>query len=174
MNSIILVVLSGIVFVSIAGDEVPICEPGSKEKLPHPRECQLYIDCASTTEVPWLPGAKTRECEYPLLFDERTRLCQDFRTVHCGSRSLKVNACDYYGNQCNGPNCRPCDFSYPSCEGRPDGRNAIEWKLNSPMYAVCDSGRFIEEGKCPADTSGAPLLFNPALRECDKMENVLG
>lgn len=60
----------------------------------HPKYCQAYYDCASTSSPGYRKWDKGfRECVYPKLFNAETRKCEIFFDVKCGKRKEFKSKC---------------------------------------------------------------------------------
>ncbi|XP_061186488.1 uncharacterized protein LOC133194562 [Saccostrea echinata] len=126
-----------------SADEL-LCEEDKDVKLPHETECHLYYDCSSTRAPEFATSERyLRECKYPQLFSTKTLRCEDFENVQCGTRIERKQACEYRANLCNGPNCSPCIFLYPSCAGLTDGVYPHPTKLGSPWKMECYKERLM-------------------------------
>ncbi|KAL4228860.1 hypothetical protein ACF0H5_011900 [Mactra antiquata] len=139
------------------GDIASYCQANPTEIKVHDTNCAQYYNCSNFHD-----GTYLQECKYPDLFSTTTLRCESFETVPCGVRHEPQAPCEYLQNLCNGtdPNCSPCPQRLPSCEGLPDGINAVvgmEWTGN---YIDCYKNRTISSKKC---TTG---YFNPITKAC--------
>ncbi|XP_069142622.1 uncharacterized protein [Argopecten irradians] len=149
--------------------EESICLPDDTLK-PHPTEnCAKYVDCEMLLTRASDVRSATKECEYPMLFDEKTGGCQMPETAECGTRSVPKNPCDYEANQCQQGHCIPCYIRFPSCEGLPDGLNAWKGREDSPYYVLCKAERVVYHGQC--SNKLMTQLFDPKERVCVKQSH---
>ncbi|XP_048739535.2 uncharacterized protein LOC125653907 isoform X1 [Ostrea edulis] len=117
--------------------EKGICKNYPHRFKAHPKYCHAYYDCTSASA----PGYRSwdkgfRECVYPKLFNAKTRKCEMFFYVKCGTRKEFKSGCDYFANQCLRAHCIPCSVRIPSCAGFKDGihehpyRKGSRWLMN--------------------------------------------
>ncbi|KAL3853251.1 hypothetical protein ACJMK2_016807 [Sinanodonta woodiana] len=173
-----IVVLSLLFSGVFAGTEISVpdfsasewCSSVGTGRIPDPIHCQMYFDCSVVyNEVPPGLGQHQVECPYPDLFSEETLQCEAFDTVKCADRIEPVNKCDYTMNKCNGPNCQPCEISYPKCEGLSDGFHAHPMKNDSPYYIECYKSRLIGVQICPIGSDGRIMFFLEEDQKCTAM-----
>ncbi|KAL5005503.1 hypothetical protein ScPMuIL_018959 [Solemya velum] len=136
------------------------CASNPSLKFKNPSSCARYYDCSQTTERQWL-GKYEMECIYPQLFSDKKEMCDDFRQVNCGRVPEPKAPCAYLQNQCNGPDCVPCEDNNPSCVGLPDGPNVILGKEMSPVYMICFTERTVEMAECQRG-----FIFDPFSKNC--------
>jgi hypothetical protein len=74
------------------GQHAVNCPVKSTMKFAHPSRCAQYYDCASNPANDWW-GTHLKECEYPELFNDITKACDDFRYVNCGNRLEPKDPC---------------------------------------------------------------------------------
>ncbi|OWF42967.1 uncharacterized protein LOC110460386 [Mizuhopecten yessoensis] len=144
--------------------EAAVCLPDDGFK-PHPTgNCAKYVDCEMMMTRASDVRSATKECDYPLLFDEASGRCQIPETADCGTRSVPKNPCDYEVNQCKQGHCIPCYIRFPSCNELPDGMNAWNGRENTPFFVVCKNERVVYHGQCPK--KDRIQLFDPKERVC--------
>lgn len=153
--------------VTVTPSPVDQCKAGFVHRVfSKPDNCAQFYNCSLPRENPrpGYLGDYIDECPYPKLFSERTKKCENFTTVNCGSRKEIKYACNYQKLQCSRSHCIPCAFRYPDCRGLSDGFHVWEEKRMSPYYAHCFSERGTPK-TCPA-VNGKGQLFSPDTRTC--------
>ncbi|KAK3589928.1 hypothetical protein CHS0354_034946 [Potamilus streckersoni] len=147
---------------SDVGNTVGQCAGNRKAIIPDPDNCAKYFNCSLTTTMAGF-GQYQTECQYPLLFNTQTLMCDDFTAVQCGSRPEPKAPCDYQSTQaqCTGPLCvLPCPERSPSCVGLPDGNNTFPAREMSPFYMTCLGERTVSVGICRFG------VYDPTPRTC--------
>ncbi|WAR05418.1 hypothetical protein MAR_020787 [Mya arenaria] len=145
----------------------PYCKAHPNSVIALPSSCAEYINC--TAYMGGQAADPVMECPYPQLFDNITLTCGNFENVNCGQRPEPMAPCEYhqYMTMCGpaDPYCVPCDSTYPSCVGLPDGDQSFPSRMWKPDYVTCNKNRtVIPTKKC---TKG---YFHPILKTC--MEDV--
>ena len=144
------------------------CEKNATLIIPHPTVCQLYYNC-SVWDGMYRRGRFERhmqECPYPRQFNTRIMKCDDFENVECGNRQDTKDACQYLVNQCLFVGCFRCPFTYPSCDGKPDGANFVNYKPWEWDYVICYKERFVSLESCHKIITGTQLFFHVNTRGC--------
>ena len=144
------------------------CKNNATLIIPDPKKCQLYYNCS-------VGGSMNRrgrferhlqECRYPRQFNTRIMKCDDFENVECGNRQDTKDACDYLVNQCLFVGCPRCPFTYPSCDGKPDGANFVNHRPWMTDYVICYKERFVSLEDCHKFITGTQLFFHVNTRSC--------
>ncbi|XP_071083537.1 uncharacterized protein [Haliotis cracherodii] len=146
--------------------ETVICLPESSAVIPHPTNCAQYYNCSEPKQGYFWPE-HLRECTFPQLYNVITKRCEHYTMVECGERVEPKNRCDYRVNQCEVAHCRPCNVTYPTCKGLPDGLNHwAEWSAweNTANFVVCEDGRMVYSGTC--NQENGPQIFDKVKRMC--------
>ncbi|CAE1256526.1 unnamed protein product [Acanthosepion pharaonis] len=85
--------------VTVTPSPVDQCKAGSVHRVfSKPDNCAQFYNCSLPRENPrpGYLGDYIDECPYPKLFSERTKKCENFTTVNCGSRKEIKYACKYF------------------------------------------------------------------------------
>jgi hypothetical protein len=61
------------------------CQQNPNAIIPDPDNCARYFNCSQMFTQPSLVKYQA-ECDYPLLFNSQTLMCDDFEIVNCGTR----------------------------------------------------------------------------------------
>ncbi|XP_011439778.3 uncharacterized protein [Magallana gigas] len=152
--------------VNIIQTEKGNCSKDSR-MVEYSDNCAKYIDCKDETTT---GEPNVKECPFPLLFDDKSQKCEHFSMVRCGTRYEPKDACEYEENQCRSAHCVPCHVRFPSCRGSTDGLipwGGREW---SPYFAMCQSGRVVFQGQCPAVSDDKPTIFHPVHNVCMEID----
>ena len=141
------------------------CPVKSTMKFAHPSRCAQYYDCASNPANDWW-GTHLKECEYPELFNDITKACDDFRYVNCGNRLEPKDPCDYVQHQCRSGNCVPCNIRFPTCSGMDNGLHEWRGRDKTPYFTQCINERMTLTSRCQSSDPGNSMVFNEATRVC--------
>ncbi|XP_029642696.1 uncharacterized protein LOC115217201 [Octopus sinensis] len=141
------------------------CRNNPNAFLPHPDSCALFYNCSQTRRVQLFLDNYVNECPYMQLFSEKTLSCQHYSRVRCDQRKEPKDVCDYRRFWCGSAHCVPCFIRYPSCNGKPNGRNAIPHLRWASSFIVCQDDRLLTSAECPS-RNGRPTVFSPNQRNC--------
>nr|XP_022322146.1 uncharacterized protein LOC111123822 isoform X3 [Crassostrea virginica] len=135
-----------------------VCKANPTLLIADPSNCARYYRCSDMQGniVPF------SECHYPDLYSLRNEICQDFRSVQCGSRPEPQAPCEYHQNLCSASNssCQPCSERLPSCVGLSNGQNPMPGRAWSSNFVDCLDNRTLTVNNCKNG------WFHPVQRKC--------
>ncbi|XP_048741547.2 uncharacterized protein LOC125655332 [Ostrea edulis] len=124
--------------------EKGICKNYPHRFRAHPKYCHAYYDCTSTSGPRYRRWDKGfRECVYPKWFNAKTRKCELFIYIKCGTRKEFKSGCDYFENQCTLSHCIPCYVRIPSCTGLRDGIHRLRYGYRRRWLIHCFKERLM-------------------------------
>ncbi|XP_061179377.1 uncharacterized protein LOC133188003 [Saccostrea echinata] len=136
----------GTVFHSDIGD----CKTGNSSL---PQSCQLYCNPNQNDDFPGCFPPRIVECYYPSQFSERTKQCENFTEVNCGSRLEVKYQCEYLCGYWHMVCTKLCGGGPNECWNLPNGvwQHPPINRFSKEEYIRCYFNTLMERGLCSVD-----------------------